>query len=163
MIFATVGTQLPFPRLIGAMEAYAADTGDAVLAQTGAETRPADTPHLSLCAALTPEAFDAAVASARAVVAHAGIGTVLAARTAVKPLILMPRRSALGEHRSDHQMATAAALEGTPGVYIAWREEELPDLLARNLCPAEPGSGAALAPLIACLRGFIAGPVPYRT
>lgn len=36
MIFATVGTQLPFPRLIDALEALAPDLGEEVIAQIGA-------------------------------------------------------------------------------------------------------------------------------
>ena len=155
MIFATVGTQLPFPRLISAVEAFAATSGTRVLAQTGPDARAAATPHLSLCSALTPEAFHAAITGARKVVAHAGIGTVLAARAAARPLIVLPRRAALGEHRSDHQLATAAALEGAPGVYVAWRETDLPDLLSQELDPAPPGGAAALTPLLDCLREFI--------
>ena len=158
MIFATVGTQLPFPRLISAVEAYAAVSGDPVLAQSGPETRATALPHFSLCPALTPEAFDAAMSAARAVVAHAGIGTVLAARALARPLVLMPRRAALGEHRSDHQMATARALDGAPGIHIAWHERDLPRLLAQDLRPAPPGSGAALPPLLDRLRRFIDGP-----
>ena len=144
------------------MEAYAAQTGIKVLAQAGPKSLSAETPNIALLTAMTPQAFDAAMEAARTVVAHAGIGTVLAARAMAKPLVLMPRRAALGEHRSDHQMATAAALDGTPGIYIAWTEADLPDLLSQDLTPALPGSGASLPSLLDRLRLFVDGPEAAR-
>ena len=45
--------------------------------------------------------------AADAIVAHAGMGTILSALELGKPLVIMPRLAAFGEHRNDHQLATA--------------------------------------------------------
>jgi UDP-N-acetylglucosamine transferase subunit ALG13 len=74
--------------------------------------------------------------SATIVVGHAGIGTMLNARLLRKPVVLFPRRAKLGEHRNDHQLATAAALAGRPGIGIARNDNDLRDFL---LDPAKIG------------------------
>lgn len=156
MIFVTVGTQLPFPRLIGAMDALAPTLGEPVVAQIGPEAVRAD--NLTLHASLTPERFERLFTEARAVVAHAGIGTILSARRYGKPLILLPRRHALGEHRNDHQVATAKQVEALEGVHVAWDAEGLAPLLARrDLAAASEAPHANLDALIARLRAFIDG------
>ncbi|MBE9640454.1 glycosyltransferase [Salipiger mangrovisoli] len=129
MIFATVGTQLPFPRLIDALEALAPELGEAVIAQTGLAA--GSWPHLDVRPRLAPKDFAAIFEAARVVVSHAGVGSILSARRYRKPLIVMPRRLALGEHRNDHQMATARHVEGLHGVHVAWEAEELRELLRR--------------------------------
>ena len=75
-----------------------------------------------------------------------------------KPLVLYPRRAALGEHRNDHQMATAAAMEGRSGVAIAYDDTALERLLmADNLPPFRPGASPGLPQLVAAVREFVAG------
>jgi len=130
MIFVTTGTQLPFPRLISAMDAWAADAGEPVVAQVGPDSTPR--PHLDVRTHLTPPDFERLFLEARVVVAHAGIGTILTAKRLGKPLILAPRRFAQGEHRNDHQMATAREVSGYQGLYVAWDMDDLPALLARD-------------------------------
>lgn len=194
MIFATVGTQLPFPRLIEALVARArrdapqpagmspaelpaelpaeppAEPGDnrrhnilgeEIVIQTGAEPLPAwSAPGLSLHRSLKPAEFDRHFRAARVVVGHAGIGTILSARRWGKPLVILPRRHALGEHRNDHQLATARQVEHLPGVHVAWTVEDLDRLLSATVL-AQPAplseQSASHAALIARLRGFIEG------
>ena len=105
MIFATTGTQLAFPRLMAALNGLAPDLGEEIIAQAGPD--PAPYPALQIAATLTPAQYEDTVTRARLIVAHAGIGTILTARRHAKPLILVPRKAALGEHRNDHQWATA--------------------------------------------------------
>ena len=101
-IFVTVGTQLPFDRLVRAMDDWAAShPGHEVLAQTGDGAFVARA--IATVRTLSREAFARAVAEADVVVAHAGIGSVLTALDAGKPVVLMPRRADLREHRNDHQ------------------------------------------------------------
>ncbi len=160
MIFATVGTQLPFPRLIDALAALAPGLGEEIVAQTGPAT-PEETARwgaLTLAPALTPAEFEARFAAARIVVAHAGIGTILSAKRLGRPLVLLPRRAALGEHRNDHQMATARQVAEFPGVHVAWEASDLAPLLARtDLEPASAAPSPSAEKLIARLRAFIAG------
>ncbi|APX66043.1 glycosyltransferase [Sphingomonas sp. gentR] len=137
MIFVTVGTQLPFDRLIEAIDTIAPSLGEPVFAQTGASTY---TPrNIEWSARIRPIEVDAYFAKARVVVAHAGIGTILTCQRVGRPVILFPRLVAHGEHRNDHQMATVGQLEGRPGLYVARTGEELHALLAQDLAPP-PGT-----------------------
>ena len=157
MIFVTTGTQLVFPRLVDAMAALAPGLEEDVIAQAGPDqtARATLTQHEHLSSAEFTRLFT----SARVVVAHAGIGTILSAKSHRKPLILMPRRFALGEHRNDHQMATARQVEHMPGIHIAWEVEDLEPLLRRpDLESAAPGLGPRADSLIARLRDEIARP-----
>ena len=123
MIFVTVGMQLPFDRLIRAMDEIAPDLGVPVIAQIGrGKYNPA---NLEAQQSLSPAQFDDLAKRASLIVSHAGIGTVLAARRLRKPLVLLPRQSRLGEHRNGHQLATANQLIGRPGIYVAMEVEEL--------------------------------------
>lgn len=136
MILVTVGTQLPFDRLVAAMDAIAADLGEPVMAQIGVTSY--GPRHLDWASTLSPVKFDAAIASARLLVSHAGTGSILAAQSHRIPVILMPRRADLGEHRNDHQLATVAGLAGRPGLYVANDADELAALVRRtDLVPAE--------------------------
>lgn len=159
MIFATTGTQLAFPRLMTALQALAADLDEPIVAQVGPEPGAAAAyPALDICTHLTPAAYAAAASQARVLVAHAGIGTVLTARTHAKPLIVMPRRFALREHRNDHQLATARHLARLSGIYVAWETEDLAPLLRRrDLEPASDSDpGGDRAALTAFIRDWIA-------
>ncbi|MEO1552252.1 MAG: glycosyltransferase, partial [Pseudomonadota bacterium] len=94
--------------------------------------------------------------AARVVVAHAGVGTILSAKRFGKPLVLLPRRVALGEHRNDHQMATAQAVAPLPGIHIAWEVDDLPPLLATpDLACATDTPSPSHAALMARLKSFI--------
>lgn len=134
MIVVSVGTQLPFDRLIRAMDALAPGLDQPVFAQLGHgryEPR-----NMAWAHELDPIAFGERIAAASILVAHAGTGSVMAAQRYGKPLILYPRRAALGEHRNDHQLATCARLKGKTGVYIAMNDGELAALLKQKLEPA---------------------------
>lgn len=153
-IFATVGTQLPFPRLVDALERIAAAHEVSIFVQT-ADDHPSSR-HLRTTAHISPSDFEARVRSADLLVGHAGIGTVLSAKRFGKPLIVFPRRAVLGEHRNDHQAATARFLDGVTGVHVAWDEAALEALIAgRRLAPADASGGATRTMLVERLRGFI--------
>lgn len=135
MIFVTVGTQLPFDRLIALTDEAAPSLSRPVFAQIGVCTY---TPrNVEYSARLTPLEFDRLFSQADMIVSHAGIGTVLTAQKYRKPIVLFPRRAALGEHRNDHQLATVNALEGRSGIYIARTEDELRTLLGSTLTPPD--------------------------
>ena len=65
------------------------------------------------------------VAGARLFVAHAGMGSIIAAIDAGKPLLMLPRLHAEGEHNNDHQLATAANIGNRPGLHVAADAEDL--------------------------------------
>lgn len=154
MIFATVGTQLAFPRLMDALEALAPGFNEKIVAQTGPDHTPRT--HLDTRTSLTPAEFETLFSSARLVVGHAGIGTLLMAQRLQKSLVILPRQHALGEHRNDHQLATARQIERLPGVYVAWEADDLGPLLSRpDLAPASDAPSAGRETLVARIRGFI--------
>ncbi|GMN01979.1 glycosyltransferase [Erythrobacter sp. MTPC3] len=123
MILVTVGMQLGFDRLIAAMDALALQLDMPVIAQTGVgEFKPL---NMEASSRIAPDEFEKLVQQSRLIVSHAGIGTVLTAQRFQKPIVLIPRRAKLGEHRNDHQLATAEKLEGRPGILIAQDETQL--------------------------------------
>lgn len=154
MIFVTVGTQLPFDRLVAAVDRWAAAHAEPAFAQIGESAfRPR---HMEWVRRLSVTDFQLKLREAQLVVSHAGIGVLLAALEARKPLIAMPRREALNEIRSDHQIATAQWLREVPGITVADDVEELAAALdAGAWTPPQPPAPEAPAELIAAIRSFI--------
>lgn len=154
MIFVTVGTQLPFPRLLDAMNDLAPDLPQPVIAQCG-QREPRWT-NIECHDTLTPDAFKTFTNTAALMVSHAGIGSILTAKSLGLPLIILPRRHEFGEHRNDHQLATARYVQSLQGVHVAWTADELGPLLAAgNLEPATNTPGPSYQTLVHRLRGFI--------
>src|SRR5688500_9921748 len=98
VIFVTVGAQMPFDRLVRAVDAWAEGRTD-VVAQIGESAYVPKT--LRWTRFLEPEAFRRHYAEAKVVVAHAGTGSIITALQIGKPIIVMPRRAALRETRND--------------------------------------------------------------
>jgi UDP-N-acetylglucosamine transferase subunit ALG13 len=163
VIFVTVGTQLAFDRLITAVDEWAGatDTSD-VFAQIG-PTR-LEPRHIEHARFVSPDECGERMRSATAIVAHAGIGTILTALEIGKPLIVMPRRAALGEHRNDHQLATAHRFAEFVGIKVAFNEAELPIRLNElDLIASRPRiSSSAPEDFVAGLRAFITTGQPPR-
>jgi UDP-N-acetylglucosamine transferase subunit ALG13 len=158
MIFATVGTQLPFPRLLRALDAWAAAHPDVpVIAQTGAD----DTayPHLTTMARMDQGTFARHMAVARIVVSHAGMGTILTAAETGKQVIVVPRLAAHGEHRNDHQIDTAAEMASLTVVHVVDDTDALAPaidaLLAADAPVAAAMQAVASPELLAALQDFI--------
>lgn len=138
MIFVTVGTQLPFDRLIQAIDEAAPALGEPIFAQTGTSTYVPR--NIEWSAKIRPLEVDGYFDRARVVVAHAGIGTILTCQKRGRPVILLPRLARHGEHRNDHQLATVAQLGGRPGIHVAQSAEEVLALLRRDDLSAPAGS-----------------------
>lgn len=131
MIVVTVGMQLGFDRLIAAMDNLAPRLAMPVIAQTGKGTY--QPRYMDARAKIAPAEFAALVERSQVIVAHAGIGTVLTAARAKKPVVLLPRRADRGEHRNDHQLATVRMLAGRSGILVAMDEAELEARIAEAL------------------------------
>ena len=163
MIFVTVGTQLPFDRLIRAVYAWAAQHPTIeIFAQVG-PTR--DRPqHIRFAPFITPREFDDYYAQATAVVAHAGMGTILTALEQGKPLLVMPRRADLGEHRNDHQLATVKRFQALGKIHVAFDEAELTTRLDHlaEIRPADRITPTASPGLITALKQFISPRAPRQ-
>ncbi len=123
MILLTVGTQLPFDRLVQIMDKIAPELSDTIFAQIGqGEYIPR---NFEYCRMAAPDELAEKFGSASRIVSHAGTGSLLTARRHRKPIILFPRRASLGEHRNDHQLATCQQLNGSPGLSVAYNEADL--------------------------------------
>lgn len=108
---------------------------------------------------LSPDDWDERFAGAHLVVAHAGMGTIISALMAGKPIVIMPRQAAYQEHRNDHQIATAKRFRDRPSVHVAMDEFELPTMVEAAV--SQPPIGAqrlgryADPSLIETIREFI--------
>jgi UDP-N-acetylglucosamine transferase subunit ALG13 len=131
VILVTVGMQLGFDRLIKAMDELAPGLGQPVIAQTGkGGFQPS---NMQARISIAPAEFEQLVEQSSLIVSHAGIGTVLTAARFAKPIVLFPRRAALGEHRNEHQIATVRKLAGRPGIVVAEEAAELPAAIQQGL------------------------------
>jgi UDP-N-acetylglucosamine transferase subunit ALG13 len=153
LIFATVGTQLPFDRMIRALDAWAGQgRRDDIFAQIGPSSiRPA---HLRWKQFVEPSEFERLVGEASVVVAHAGMGSILTAIDLGRPIIVMPRLARLGEHRNDHQLSTAARL-AERGLHVAHDDAQLIALLERASTLTPPHPAAPTSELSNAVRAFI--------
>jgi UDP-N-acetylglucosamine transferase subunit ALG13 len=79
---------------------------------------------------LLPGELSSAMAAADLVIAHAGVGSALAAMQAGHCPVLIPRRRARGEHVDDHQLQLAAELAARGLASVAEPEELDRPLLA---------------------------------
>jgi len=123
LIFVTIGSQMPFDRLIIAVDEWAKDSGYEVFAQVG-QTQYIPQ-HIDWCNNLTPEQFLKKIRDASAVVSHAGMGTIITALELGKPIMIMPRRGDLRETRNDHQIATVKYFTTFDRVEVVMDEKEL--------------------------------------
>ncbi len=156
MIFVTVGTDQPFDRMVKIVDSWAADRGRTDLfAQIGeGGWHPRKIPFSNF---LTPPDFKQRFNQARVIIAHAGMGTILSALHHGKPILVMPKLASLGEHRNEHQLATARRMMSLGNVTVAFDEAELRDKLDQldSIVPREKIPPYATGPLIDGLRSFI--------
>lgn len=131
-IFLTVGSMLPFDRLVKAVDAWAQNSPNmAVVAQIGETTLcPV---HIEFKPMVTPVEYRKYCAASDLIISHVGMGTVITASELGKPLVMLARRPDLQEVTSNHQVATALWLRGRPGIHIAESEDELPDVIAESM------------------------------
>jgi UDP-N-acetylglucosamine transferase subunit ALG13 len=156
MILVTVGAQMPFDRLIRAMDTWASWRGRRdVYAQIGPDAwKPT---HFRWIEFLAPSEFRQHVQHAELVVAHAGMGSIISALELRRPILVMPRQSSLGETRNDHQVGTAKRFLEMGCVNVAFDEKELIRKLelSHNLEPGAQIEPYASETLLAALRSFI--------
>ena len=141
MIFVTVGTQLPFDRLITAVDEWCAESNADVFAQVGPTDKTFS--HLNSEAFISPDKADELMRNADLIVAHAGMGTIITATQYGKPLIVMAREFKFGEHRNDHQVATAARFKDFPNITVVADEQALVQALNAFDAAAQASFSAA--------------------
>jgi UDP-N-acetylglucosamine transferase subunit ALG13 len=156
MIFVTVGGQMPFDRLIRAVDDWAVSrTRSGVFAQIGRSDFHAKA--IETTNFIDPIEFRKRFEAASLIVAHAGMGTIITALECGKPIIVMPRRGKLRETRNDHQVAMATHLLERGRVGVAFHELQLIERLdqfevSQEMERIRPHASPSL---IATLRDFI--------
>ncbi|MHC4572974.1 MAG: glycosyltransferase [Planctomycetota bacterium] len=155
MIFLTVGTWYRgFDRLVKAVDELAGIgvLTEEVIAQTGYGSYRAD--YLTTIGFCSPDDFANLVSSARLVVSHAGMGTVIQALKQCKPLIVVPRCRSLGEVGNNHQFATARQLEAEGKVLVAYDVSQLPARL-KEADAFTPSQSNGSEKILQTVQGFI--------
>ncbi len=156
MIFVTVGAQMPFDRMVRAVDEWAGRKNKKqILAQIGrGDYKPRNIQWVEF---LDPPKFRESVQSAGAIVAHAGMGSIITALELGKPILVMPRRGDLSETRNDHQVATARQFLSLGCVAVAFDEMEMVDKLDRlDQLSTGPRIGSQASPeLLSALRQFL--------
>ncbi|SFB95638.1 glycosyltransferase [Pseudoalteromonas denitrificans] len=132
MILVTVGTQIPFDRLITLVDEWVSESGtkQEVIAQVGSSVY--SSKNITIFQSVEPEQFETYINDCDFIISHAGMGSILTALRVKKPIVIFPRKAALGEHRNDHQLATARSFANVDGVYAVHDKEELFALLSKS-------------------------------
>lgn len=156
MILITVGTDLPFDRMVKVVDAWARkNQRQDVFAQIGeGGWKPEFIRHADF---LQPGEFREYFSASKIIISHAGMGTILSALFHGKPILVMPKLARLGEHRNEHQTATALRMRELGNVNVAFDEEELLDRLDHldELEPSRKIGSFASDGLLDGIREFI--------
>jgi UDP-N-acetylglucosamine transferase subunit ALG13 len=148
----------PFDRLVQAIDDWAAAHPDVpVEVQIGSGSY--EPRHARFVRMMPPGLYQQRIAQARLFVAHAGMGSIISAIQAGKPLLMIPRLQPLGEHTTDHQLATIAKFRAREGLHVA---DDVPALhaaidrlLADGSPPPAPIDPWASPALLARVKAFI--------
>lgn len=124
MIFLTVGTQLPFDRLIRTIDEWLeVNSGIEVVAQIGvSEYIPK---NMKFFRYDSPDIISKYVSDSELIIGHAGVGTILTALQLSKPVAVMARKFSFGEHRNDHQVSTVHRFTSINGFYSFTSAQEM--------------------------------------
>jgi UDP-N-acetylglucosamine transferase subunit ALG13 len=153
MIFVTVGTQIPFDRLIRMVDEIAPQlNGEEIIAQScNGDYVPVNFKTEQF---IPPARFEQIMNQARLIIAHAGTGSIVGAMQRRKPIVVVPRKADLGEHRNDHQLATAQYLAKTSSLCVANSAHELLQAVKNEPIP-DPLPSAPSPQLISAIRSII--------
>lgn len=145
MIFASIGSMLPFDRFVQAMDEWAAaHPGTPVFIQIGNGSY--EPRHAPFTRMMPHGEYMQKLRDADLFVAHAGMGSILQALEVRTPILIVPRDLAFKEHTTDHQRATVANFRRTPGIRVADTIDELPAAIDTALA-APASDGDALSPV----------------
>lgn len=165
MIFLTIGTHEPFDRLVRAVDEWCGGPGagrDLFGQITAPHAGGYEPKHFEWVSRLSPVDYAARFAAADLILSHAGMGSIINALQAGKPIVVMPRRGHLRETRNDHQYTTVRMLGDRPGIYVAEDETRLAETIDRALAelhaPDRPRiPELAEAAFTDALRAFLLG------
>lgn len=157
-LFVSTGSMMPFDRLIRTMDDWAAaHPATPVFFQIGKGSY--EPRHGGFVRLMPVATYRERLAAATLFVAHAGMGSIISAIQAGKPLVMLPRSKTLGEHNTDHQLATAATIGRRDGLHVAATESDLGPLLDALLADTSavpaPIAPFASPEMIGRVRAFV--------
>ena len=128
MIFVTVGTSSwDFTRLVKEMDRIAGEIDEEVVIQlSDIEYEPQNAKYFRFT---SKEEIEGLYETARVVVSHAGVGSIISTLKHSKPGIVVPRRKEYGELVDDHQVEIARELEKERRIKVVWNMEDLEETL----------------------------------
>lgn len=126
MIFVVLGTQkFQLNRLLKTLDQYVEEgkLQEEILAQIGySDYLPKRYQYVDF---LDKEDFDKTIEKADVVISHSGVGSIITAMNANKPVIVYPRLAKYREHVDDHQLEIAHAFAKKKYVLCCDEEDSL--------------------------------------
>jgi len=140
MIFASVGSMLPFDRLVEGVDAWAgANPQVPVFLQIGNGSY--EPVNCEWSRIMPHQDYQRRLAECTLFVAHVGMGSILQALEIAKQMLLLPRHASLREHTTDHQLHTADKFRDIKGLLIvddvAAMQLEMSRLVAQPMAGSE--------------------------
>lgn len=81
---------------------------------------------------LDKKEFDETIGKADVVIAHSGVGTIITAIHANKPVVVFPRLAKYKEHVDDHQLEIAKAFEMKKYVLCCYENDDLLEIINKS-------------------------------
>lgn len=134
MIYVSMGTSSPFPRLLKRMDELAAETGLEIVVQTGHTPQTAQHCRMIQFVPSQKEYFQ----QASLIISHAGLGTQLELLRMHRPFVVVPRRAEYQEHNDNHQVETCEILHKKYGILYFLETKDITASVLRN--PPSPYS-----------------------
>ena len=130
MIFVVLGTQkFQLNRLLKEVDELIEKGGitQEVIAQIGASDY--EPKYYKYYRFIDKQQFDGLIAKSTVVITHSGVGSILSALKAKKPIVVYPRLQKYHEHVDDHQLEIAKAFEKKNYVICRHDEDTLPQIM----------------------------------
>jgi UDP-N-acetylglucosamine transferase subunit ALG13 len=157
VIFVSVGTMLPFERLVRGADDWARQNPlEPIFIQIGnGEYQPQHAPWTRI---MPIAEYRERLETCDLFVAHAGIGSILQAVEFRKQQLLLPRHQSLGEHTTDHQLDTIERFGSLKGVRVVDQVSDLQfqmsEMLRHPLSADEPSAAHASPELLRNISTF---------
>jgi UDP-N-acetylglucosamine transferase subunit ALG13 len=154
-IFVSLGTHpQQFNRILKELDSLLASKKirAAVFAQTG--NSDFEPKNFSFKRFISSAAMASEIAKADIVVSHGGAGSIIDALSQKKPLVIVPRLKAFGEHTNDHQLDLAKAME-REGKAIAVLDMKRLGSAIKKAASFKPKQSEGSARMVAAINSFL--------